>query len=119
MGLFLPVCSGAGLNLMPSPTPDSILVSVASCGTDASLKSIAMLLQAAETKKVFLDNGMFTFFRKWEKGERVIFDNSQTIYPSKGIAMNLTAVHAIQVAMVLKPDVLIVTDLPVPKIRRS
>jgi hypothetical protein len=57
---------------------------------------------------------MFTFFRKWEKGERVIFDNSRPIYP-KGVAMNLTGIHAIECAMVLKPYVLIVTDLPVPK----
>ncbi len=118
MGIFLPVCSGAGLNLMPSPSPESILVSVASCGTDASLKSIMRLIQVSKSKKVFLDNGMFTFFRKWHKGERVIFDNALPIYP-QGVAMNLTAIHAIQVAMVLKPNVLIVTDWPVPRIRRS
>jgi len=119
MGKFLPVCSGAGIKLMPSPAPESILVSVASCGTDASLKSIQTLLEMANAKKVFLDNGMFTFFRKWEKGKRVIFDNARTLYPGKGVAMNLTAVHAIQVAMVLKPTVLIVTDLPVPRIRST
>lgn len=119
MGEFSPVCSGAGVNLMPSPPPELILVSVASCGTDASLKKIQTLLAMANAKKVFLDNGMFTFFRKWQKGERVIFDNARTIYPGKGISMNLTAVHAIQVAIVLKPTVLIVTDLPVPKMRKS
>jgi hypothetical protein len=119
MGIFLPVCSGAGLNLMPSPPPESMLVSVASCGTAASTNSIRELIELSEAKKIFLDNGMFTFFRKWEKGERVIFDNSRPIYPSGGVAMNLTAVHAIQVAMVLQPDVLIVTDLPVPRIRST
>lgn len=115
MGIFLPVCSGAGLNLIPSPPPRSMLVSVASCGTVASTNSIKALIELSEAKKIFLDNGMFTFFRKWEKGERVTFDNSKPIYP-KGIAMNITAVHVIQCAVALKPDVLIVTDLPVPKL---
>jgi hypothetical protein len=61
---------------------------------------------------------MFTFFKKMEKGERVIFDNSRPIYPGKN-SMNLTAVHAIQNALILKPHVLIVPDMPVPKLLKS
>jgi hypothetical protein len=118
MGIFLPVCSGSSLSLIPSPAPHSILVSVASCGTTSSINSINTLITASGAEKIFLDNGMFTFFRKKQKGERVIFDNSRPIFP-KGIAMNLTAVHAVKCAMVLKPNVLIVTDLPVPKLRKE
>ncbi|HPL67579.1 MAG TPA: hypothetical protein PLG94_13685 [Smithellaceae bacterium] len=116
MGIFLPVCSGAGLNLIPSPPPESMLVSVASCGTVASTMTIQELIKLSEARKIFLDNGMFTFFRKLEKGERVIFDNSRPIYP-RGVAMNLTGIHAIEAAVALRPHVLIVTDLPVPKMK--
>jgi queuine/archaeosine tRNA-ribosyltransferase len=118
MGDFLPVCSGSSLKQMPSPTPHSILVSVATCGTKSTLNSNQNLITACGASKIFLDNGMFTFFRKMEKGERVIFDNSRPIYPGKN-SMNLTAVHAIQNALILKPNVLIVPDMPVPKLLKS
>jgi len=118
MGIFLPVCSGASLKLMPSPAPHSILVSVASCGSVSGINSIRKLITASGAEKIFLDNGMFTFFRKMQNDERVICDNSRPIYPNK-VSMNLTAVHAIQSAMVLKPNVLIVPDLPVPKLLKS
>jgi queuine/archaeosine tRNA-ribosyltransferase len=118
MGRFLPVCSGAGINRMPAPRPEAILVSVAYCGTPASLNSIKNLIKLSNTKKIFLDNGMFTFFRKWQNGEKVIFDKSLPLYP-KGDIMNLTAEHVIQIALELEPDVLIVPDLPVPRIKRT
>jgi predicted metal-binding protein len=118
MGIFLPVCSGGSINLMPSPAPHSILVSVASCGTTTTINSIRKLITASGAEKIFIDNGMFTFFRKMQNGERVICDNSREIYPKK-VSMNLTAVHAIHSAMVLKPNVLIVPDLPVPNLLKS
>jgi hypothetical protein len=53
-----------------------------------------------------------------EEGQRLMFDNKRPIYP-KNVSMNLTAVHAIECAMALKPNVLIVPDLPVPKISKE
>jgi len=118
MGIFVPVCSGASLNLMPSPTPQSLLVSVASCGSVSGINSVQKIIATKGIQKIFLDNGMFTFFRKMENGERVIFDHSRPIYP-KRVAMNLTAVHAIHSAIILKPNVLIIPDLPVPNLLKS
>ena len=68
--------------------------------------------------KTFLDNGMYTLFKMLEEGQRVIFDDNRPIYPKK-VSMNLTAVHAINCAIALKPNVLIVPDLPVPKISKA
>lgn len=117
MGVFIPVCSGASKDLMPSPRPEAILVSVASCGTNSSIKSVQKVIQLSESEKIFLDNGMYTYFQKWQKGERVICDENRPIYPP-GVEMNLTAIHAIRCAKILKPDVLIVTDLPVPALNQ-
>jgi hypothetical protein len=118
MGILLPVCSAASLTLMPSPAPQSLLVSVASCGTASGIISNQNLIVTPGVEKSFLDNGMYTFFMMMQKGERVICDNNRPIYPKK-VSMNLTAKHAIECAIALKPNVLIVPDMPVPKLCKA
>lgn len=118
MGLFLPVCSAANTKLMPDPKPESILVSVASCGTESATKKLQDVIEMVKPRKLILDNGMYSFFTKLQNGDRMIFDDSRPIYP-KNVGMNLTAVHVIQAAMVLKPDVMIVPDLPVQRLLKA
>lgn len=116
MGRFLPICSGAGKNLLPVPHPQAILVTVADCGMGpGALRNVLDLIKIAGAEKVFLDNGMYTFFKKWDDGELVIFDSSRKVYP-EGISMNLTAHHNIHYARIVKPDVFISSDLPVKEL---
>lgn len=114
MGIYLPVCSAADLNLMPSPTPPSHLVSVASCGTPSGILKTQKFVSEIRDTKIFLDNGMYSFFQHREKGGRVIFDDNRPIRPDKN-TINIAAYHVAQIAALLKPNVLIVPDLPVPK----
>lgn len=116
MGRFLPICSGAGKSLLPVPHPQAILVSIADCGRGpGALRNVLELIDISGAEKVFLDNGMFTFFKKWDGGELVIFDNTRKVYP-KGISMNLTAQHNIYYARIVEPDVFIASDLPVKEL---
>lgn len=113
MGKFLPICSGAGKKLLPVPHPQAILVSIAECGRSAgALRNVQEFIKMSNDWKVFLDNGMYTFFKKWVNMELVIFDNSRKIYP-QGISMNLTAQHNVHYARIVNPHVFICTDLPV------
>jgi len=113
VGRFLTICSGAGENLLPVPHPQAILVSVANCAeSPGQMKRILKLITICQAEKVFLDNGMFSFFKKWKDDELVIFDSNRPVYP-KGISMNLTAEHNIHYAKIVKPDVFICPDLPV------
>jgi hypothetical protein len=117
MGILLPVCSAAHVGLMPSPAPQSLLESVASCGTASGIKSTQNLIAKSGALKIFMDNGMFTVHGMMEEGQRVIFDDTRPIYPEKN-TINITAVHNIECAIALKPDVMIVPDMPVPKLRK-
>ena len=117
MGILLPVCSAASTSLMPSPAPQSILVSVASCGTASRIKSTQHLIATSGVPKIFMDNGMFTVHRMMEEGRRVIFDDTRPICPEKN-TINITARHNIECAIALKPSVMIVPDMPVPKLRK-
>ena len=115
MGKFMPVFSAVRRNILLTPPPEAILISVAECGRGmGSLKSTRTLIKKSQAEKVFLDNGMYTFFEKWRDGERVIFDDKRPVYPGKGIAMNITPNHGIYFSLAIKPDVTFVTDLPVP-----
>lgn len=114
MGIFLPVCSAADLKLMPAPTPPSHLVSVASCATSSGILNTQKFVSKVRDTKIILDNGMYSTFQHREKGGRVIFDDYRPIRPDKN-TINITAYHVAQIAALLKPNVLIVPDLPVPK----
>jgi len=116
MGEFLPVCSGADLKLMPAPPPEAILVSVAECGKGpAALKAVMNLKKKSGAKKILMDNGMFTYHRKWQDGKKVIFDDSRPVYP-KGVEMNLTAFHNAYYNAIVQPNITFITDLPTPKL---
>ncbi len=117
MGRFLPICSGAGKSLLPDPPPKAILVSIADCGTGpVALRNMIEFIRTSGTGQLAMDNGMFPYFKKWQKGELVICDKSRPIYPNNGISMNLTPSHNIYYANILKPYFFIVHDLPVPKL---
>ena len=63
-----------------------------------------------------MDNGMYTYFKKWRNHELVGCDDSLPVYPNHGIAMNLTAYHNVHYANIIKPSIFICNDLPVPKL---
>ena len=115
MGEFLPVFSAVRGNLLLTPPPEAVLVSVAECGRGvSSLKSIRNLIRKSGAKRVYLDNGMYSYFNLWRDGQRVIFDGRRPVYPGNGIAMNVTPNHDIYFTLALKPNVTFVTDLPTP-----
>jgi hypothetical protein len=109
---FLTVLSAVALLHMPLPLDVGILVSVAECAkSTAALKRVLRIIKYSGVEKIFLDNGMYTFFKKWINGETVIFDPSRNVYP-KNVAMNLISKHVAYYNAIIQPYVTFCLDLP-------
>ena len=101
---------------MPVPAPEGILVSVAECArSTAALTRVRKIIKRSGVKKIYLDNGMYSYFQKWKIGKTVIFDSNRWVYP-KGVDMNLTSEHVAYYNYVIQPYATFCLDLPVPSL---
>jgi hypothetical protein len=119
MGSFDPVFSGASMQHMPVPAPGRILVSVAELAkSKAALKRVRKIIKRSGAEKIYMDNGMFTFFQKWQAGKKVTFNRNQWVFP-KGVDMNLISEHIAYYNAVIQPYATFCLDLPVPRLPRK
>lgn len=81
MSKLIHICSGVGTDAVSILHPSGVLVNAAKVlETANSHKQVIKFIKLSRAERVFLDNGMFSFFRRWQDGEMVSYDFNRPVY---------------------------------------
>jgi len=108
-------CAGVEFHVAPAKHVNNVLVNVPDDACSPSAIDLTQrMLRALTTEYVILDSGGYQIFKAEKDGLKISFDENRPVIRD-GFEINLTPVHVVDAAAILKPDIFVGLDFPIRK----
>ena len=116
MKRFVAFCAGAELHVLPARHVNALLINVPddAC-SNAAINSTKRMLEAAESKDEMLDSGGFQLHMGELLNKKITIDENKPLIRNES-EVNISPVHVMRAAAILKPDIVVGLDFPIRKI---
>jgi tRNA-guanine family transglycosylase len=113
MGRLVNFCAGAELHILPVRHVDALLINVPDNGcSESAIKSTKRMLAAAKSRIVMLDSGGYQRHRAEKDSKIISIDETKPVIRNER-EINLTPLHVMRAAAILKPDIVVGLDFPI------
>jgi tRNA-guanine family transglycosylase len=117
MGKLVNFCAGADIKTLPTQPIDALLLNTLDHGsTSAKIAAALEMLKIANPKHSVLDSSGYQILQGQLNGLRIISD-SGLVLKSGGSQINLAPQHVMEVASILRPDIVVGLDFPIRKFK--
>ena len=113
MGKLVNFCAGAELYILPARHVDALLINVPdNACSESAIKSTKRMLAAAKSRIVMLDSGGYQRHKADIDSKIISIDETKPVVRTE-TEINLTPVHVMRAAAILKPDIVVGLDFPI------
>jgi tRNA-guanine family transglycosylase len=116
MGRLVNFCAGVERYILPARHVDAVLLNVPddAC-SDSAINSTKRMLNSARAMDVMMDSGGFQLHTGELDGKRITFDENRPLIRNES-EINITPLHVMKAAAIIKPDIIVGLDFPIRKI---
>jgi queuine/archaeosine tRNA-ribosyltransferase len=115
MGRHVNFLAGAELNVSPARHINAVLLNVLDdASSDSAINSTNRMLEFLRPTVVMMDSGGYQVHKGELDGKKITFDKNRLLIRNE-YEVNITPVHVMKAAAIIRPDILVGLDFPIKK----
>lgn len=116
MGRLVNFCAGAELHILPARHVNAMLLNVFDdASSDSVINSTNHMLESLRPIFVMMDLGGYQIHKGELEGKKISFDENRLLSRNKS-EINITPVHVMKAAAIIRPDIVVGLDFPIKEI---